>query len=643
MATTNKKTNVKIKESTKYNASNIDIVEGLEHIRLRPGMYIGGTGIKGLHHLVEEIVDNAVDEATNGFATHISVIMNEDYSITIIDNGRGIPVDKHPEKKISALRLIFEVPGAGGKFDNISYKTSGGLHGVGASVVNALSEWLTAIVYKDGYEYTVKYKNQVCQGDVKKGKKTTETGTSVTFLPDKTIFPETKFSSDIVIDRLRELSFLNKGITFTFENKRNGKQKTFFTEKGLEDFVSYVQGDKDIIGKSCSFDGMSESGVIFETSLIYTNAYSESLYSFVNNIRTVGGTHEEGFRAGLKDAIDKYIKESNVKNWQKTKIQMSDVLEGVVGVLLVKMPNPEFEGQTKEKLGNPEIKDIVKTIVSKSFYEYLNNNKTNAKKIIDKIMLTVETRESARQARELIRKKNKTKKDNEPIAKLAIATDTNPENCELWICEGDSAGGNMKMVRIRKTQAVMPLRGKVLNCEGMTVSKMLDNVELKNIIRAIGTGIDEDFDITKSNYGKIIISTDADVDGLHIQLLLIVFIYRHMKPLIENGMVYIAQSPLFKITHKNNHEYIYYQRDLEPAKQKYGNSPIKIQRYKGLGELQGDELFKTTMDPNSRNLLKLVMEDALEVDRLLSTTMGKNTEIKRNFLEEMWNVETEED
>ena len=629
----------KTKTSTKYNADNIDILEGLPHIRKRPGMYIGGTGTNGLHHLIKEITDNAVDEATNGYCDKIETILNEDGSITITDNGRGIPVDIHPEKQISAARLIFEIPGAGGKFDNVSYKTSGGLHGVGASVVNALSHKMIIIIKKDGYEYTLIYKNQECQGDIKKGKKTKETGTSVTFYPDPQIFPETKFNPTIIIDRLRELSFLNPNILFTFENKITGKKKEFCSKNGLGDFLDYVKGEKDFIGKPININGKNENGTLVDMSFAYTNAYNESLYAFVNNIKTNGGTHDEGFHAGIKDAIDKYIKQSQVKNWQKIKLTQSDMVEGVVAILLVKMTNPEYEGQTKDKLGNPEIREIVKEIVSNAFFKYLCDNKANAKKIMEKILLTAEARESAKKARELVRKKNETKKDNEPIAKLATATDPNPENCELWICEGDSAGGNMKNVRIRRTQAIMPLRGKVFNCEGQPVTKMLDNKEMKNIIRAIGTGIDEDFDIKKCKYGKIIISTDADIDGLHIQLLLLVFFYRHMKGLIDAGMVYIALSPLFKVSTKTTKEYVYNEKDLDKIVKKYSQNQVKIQRYKGLGELQGNELFETTMDPNTRSLLKVVVPDEYVVDRLFSTTMGNKADLKRAFLEEHWEGE----
>ena len=617
-----------------YGAGSIEIVEGMSHIRKRPGMYIGGTGTKGLHHLIWEILDNAVDEAANGYGDRIDVILGSDGSCTVKDRGRGIPAGPHPVKKISALRVVFEIPGAGGKFSGKSYKTSGGLHGVGATAVNALSSYLKAVSMRDGYTWTAEYRNQKC-GEVVRGAATEKTGTEVTFIPDPEIFPDTEFSAETVSEKLRVLSYLVPGVTFAFTGT-DGKTKEYRSEKGLPEFLQWAEGGRAEASKPFVLHaGPSEDGTVTDAALVYTESASGLLYSYVNCVRTGGGTHEDGFTAGLKDAVTEFIRKEGTKAQQKQEIVLSDITEGTAAVLAVKIVQPEFEGQTKDRLGNPETKETVRKETADAFLAYLLANRSNAKKITERIMLSAEERENAKKARELTRKKNEAKRSTEPIAKLAAATDPDPAKCEFWVCEGDSAGGNMKAVRIRRTQAVLPLRGKVFNCEGETAARILENKELNSIVRAFGAGVGNDFCAAECRYGKIMIATDADVDGLHIQCLLLVFFYRFMRQLIDEGRVYIALSPIFKVTAPSGKsEYVYFEKDLPAAVKRSGCRNPKLQRYKGLGELNADELYETTMNPDNRNLIRVTAEDCEAADRILTVTMGSSAELKRGFLED---------
>lgn len=621
---------------TRYDASSIQVIEGLEHVRQRPGMYIGTTGIKGLHHLVWEIVDNAIDEVMNGFANKISVKINKDGSISIADNGRGIPVDKHPTEKIPAVRLVFEVLGAGGKFGNGSYKTSGGLHGVGAAVVNALSEWLKVRVYRDSKIYEVKYKKSKLVQDLKVVGKTKKTGTEVSFLPDKKIFKSIEFKYETLKNRLRELAFLNKGAEITLLRDADNLKETFKYSGGISQFVEFINEGKESIGKVVYISGQ-KNGVDVELAFQYSTGYTENIYSFANNINTSeGGKHDEGFRAALTRALNEYIKEQNSvrqRGRKEISLQGADTTEGLTAVLSVRMKDIQFEGQTKKRLGNPEIRGMVFNIVYEGLMEFLNKDKKGAKAILDKVISSYEEREASRTAREIARKKNKLSKSSlVSVEKLASCSSRNPRERELFIVEGDSAGGSAKQGRDRRTQAILPLKGKPMNVEKKSIKDVLNNQELVSIIRAIDAGIGSDFDVESIKYHKIIIATDADVDGSHIRLILLTFFYRYMRPLIEKGHVYIAQPPLYKVYNKTKSEYAYSDTDLERAKKKVGRNYI-IQRYKGLGEMNPDQLYETTMNPKTRTLIKVTVEDAALADYLLSIAMGSRVEPRKAYLE----------
>lgn len=625
-------------DPTCYDGNSIEVVEGLAHVRQRPGMYIGSTGSRGLHHLVWEIVDNAIDEATNGFATEVSVVMHKDGSISVSDDGRGIPVEINQKKKIPAVRLVFEVLGAGGKFNNKNYKTSGGLHGVGASVVNALSKWLEVKVFRDGKEYFLRYeKTKLIKGVLEVGK-TSKTGTVVSFFPDDVIFESIEFKHETLRNRLKELAFLNKGVKIQLTDEIKDKTETFQYSGGIGQFVEFINEGKDpITPKVVSISG-EKDGVFVELAMQYTTGFSENIYSFVNNIPTTeGGKHDEGFRSALTRAFNEYIKQQNAekkRNKKEVSLQGADTTEGLTAILSVKMAHIEFDGQTKSRLGNPEVKGIVYNLVYEGLMTFLKDNKKAAASILDRIINAYDSREAAKAARDIVRKKNKLNAASVlVVGKLANCSSKDPKECELFIVEGDSAGGSAKQGRNRKTQAVLPLKGKPLNVEKKKVKDILENEELSSLIRAINAGFANDFNVESRRYGKVIIATDADVDGSHIRLILITFFYRYMRPLLDAGHLYIAQPPLYKVSSGSKMEYAYSDKELDKLKLKMGKGCV-IQRYKGLGEMNPDQLFDTTMDASNRILVRITTEEAAMADTLLSIVMGSRVDVRKEYLEE---------
>ncbi|MEO0288334.1 MAG: DNA topoisomerase (ATP-hydrolyzing) subunit B [candidate division WOR-3 bacterium] len=620
-----------------YNAESIQVLKGLEAVRKRPAMYIGDTTTRGLHHLVFEVVDNSIDEALAGFCDWIKVTINEDGSCSVEDNGRGIPVDIHPEQGKSALEVVMTVLHAGGKFDRKSYRISGGLHGVGVSVVNALSEWLEVFVQKDGNVYYQKYERGVPVEDVKVIGKTKKTGTTVTFLPDKEIFEVTKFSYDILSERLREIAFLNRGLEVEIEDKREKKiekKHTFKFKGGIKEFVEFLNENKNALHKTIYMSNQKD-GIEVEVALQYNDSYIENLYSYANNINTrEGGTHLIGFKSALTRVINDYAKKANaLKNIDS--ISGDDCREGLTAVISVKIPNPQFEGQTKTKLGNSEVKGLVESLISEKLQTFFEENPSVANKIIDKVVLAARARIAARKARELTRRKSALDSSSLP-GKLADCSINDPKIAELYLVEGDSAGGSAKQGRDRTYQAILPLRGKILNVEKARLDNILSDETIKTIIQAIGTGIgDEEFDISRLRYGKIIIMTDADVDGSHIKTLLLTFFYRYMTKLIENGNIFIAQPPLYKVTSgKSNPLYAYSDDELQNILKTLDKEKVNIQRYKGLGEMNPEQLWETTMDPERRMLKLVTLEDAVEADRIFTILMGSEVEPRKKFIEE---------
>ena len=628
-------------ENTEYGADQIQILEGLEAVRKRPGMYIGSTSSRGLHHLVYEIVDNAVDEALAGFCTEIQVTINPDNSITVVDNGRGIPVGINHKAGIPAVEVVFTILHAGGKFGGGGYKVSGGLHGVGASVVNALSEWLEVTICREGKKYQQRYERGhtmyplkeigVCDSE--------ETGTKVTFLPDKEIFEETVYDYDILKQRLREMAFLTKGLRIVLRDTRadQEKEKIFHYEGGIREFVTYLNRSKEALYPEVIYCEGEKDGVMVEVAMQHNDSYTENSYGFVNNINTPeGGTHIVGFRNALTKTFNDYARKNKLLKDSEPNLSGDDIREGLTAIVSVKIEEPQFEGQTKQKLGNSEARGAVDFVVSKQLEIFLEQNPTVAKATVEKSVLAQRAREAARKARDLTRRKSALDGMSLP-GKLADCSDKNPENCEIYIVEGDSAGGSAKTARNRATQAILPLRGKILNVEKARLDRIYSNAEIKAMITAFGTGIHEDFDISKLRYHKIIIMTDADVDGAHIATLLLTFLYRFMPELIKQGYVYLAQPPLYKVEKNKKVWYAYDDAELNSILEQIGrDNNNKIQRYKGLGEMDAEQLWETTMDPEKRILLKVTMDESAtsEIDLTFTTLMGDKVEPRREFIEE---------
>ncbi len=622
-----------------YGADQIQILEGLEAVRKRPGMYIGSTSARGLHHLVYEIVDNAVDEALAGYCDSIDVTINEDNSITVVDDGRGIPVDIQKKAGLPAVEVVFTILHAGGKFGNGGYKVSGGLHGVGASVVNALSEWLEVQVYKDGNIYQQRYERGKVTYPLKiVGKCGPEQhGTKVTFLPDKEIFEETVYDYDTLKIRLRETAFLTKNLKIILkDNREEKKEKVFHYEGGIKEFVTYLNRGKTPIYDQVIYCEGTREGVYVEVSMQHNDSYTENIYTFVNNINTPeGGTHLTGFKNALTKTFNDYAREKKLLKDSEDNLSGEDIREGLTAIISVKIEDPQFEGQTKQKLGNSEARAAVDNIVSEQLTYFLEQNPAVAKSICEKSILAQRARAAARKARDLTRRKSALDGMALP-GKLADCSDKNPENCEIYIVEGDSAGGSAKTARSRATQAILPLRGKILNVEKARMDRIYGNAEIKAMITAFGTGIHDDFDISKLRYHKIIIMTDADVDGAHISTLLLTFIYRFMPELIKQGYVYLAQPPLYKVEKNKKVWYAYSDEELNSILMDIGrDNSNKIQRYKGLGEMDAEQLWETTMDPERRILLRVTMDEETTsaVDLTFTTLMGDQVEPRREFIE----------
>lgn len=619
-----------------YDESQIQVLEGLEAVRKRPGMYIGSTSARGLHHLVWEIVDNSIDEALAGYCTEIQIIVSNENIITVIDNGRGIPVGIHPKMGKSTLEVIHTVLHAGGKFGGEGYKVSGGLHGVGASVVNALSEWMEVQVKRDGQVYFQRYQRGIPDSEVKTigNCDPNVTGTKTTFKPDPEIFTETtEYSLDTLQARIRELAFLNAGLRIVLTDERIEKTQTYEYAGGVASFVEYLNKNKDVINEQPIYVTGEKDGITVEIAMQYNDSYNSNIYSFANNIHThEGGTHEFGFKSALTRVMNDYARKNSLIKEQDSNLTGDDVREGLTAIVSVKVPEPQFEGQTKTKLGNSEVRGIVETMFADKFATTLFENPAVAKKIIEKSVTAARAREAARKARELTRRKSALEVGSLP-GKLADCSSKDASVCEVYIVEGDSAGGSAKQGRDRNFQAILPLRGKILNVEKARLDKILSNNEIRAIITALGTGIGDEFDDSKARYHKIIIMTDADVDGSHIRILLLTFFYRYMPKLIENGWVYIAQPPLYKVQKGKVIRYAYNDRQLERILEETGKTGISIQRYKGLGEMNPEQLWETTMDPESRTFLQVKVEDAILAEEYFDKLMGDKVEPRREFIE----------
>ena len=619
-----------------YGAEQIQVLEGLEAVRKRPGMYIGSTGPRGLHHLVYEVVDNSIDEALAGNCSEIYISINPDGSVTVKDDGRGIPVEVHPKTGLSTLETVLTVLHAGGKFGGGGYKVSGGLHGVGVSVVNALSDWLIAEVSRDGKVYRQKYKRGVPTGKLEVvSESSKKSGTSITFMPDASIFDEIEFKYETLEYRFRELSFLNKVIKIEFEDKREGqeKSKTFHYTGGLIEYIKYLNRTKTPIHDQIIYVDKIANDCTIELALQYTDAYTENIYSFANNINThEGGVHLSGFKAALTKCVNDYARRNNILKEKDPNLSGEDIREGLTAIVSVKLPDPQFEGQTKTKLGNTFMRGLVDSIANEEIGAFLEENPSVAKLVIEKCLRAKRAREAAKKARDLTRRKNALEFTSLP-GKLADCSEKSPEKSEIFLVEGDSAGGSAKSGRDRNIQAILPLRGKILNVEKSRLDKILSSDEIKNMITAFGCGIGEDFDPDKLRYHKIVIMTDADVDGAHIRTLLLTFFFRYMRPLIEGGYVYAAQPPLFKVKKGKKEYYAFSDNELSSLLDEVGRQGADVSRYKGLGEMNAEQLWETTMDPESRTLLQVTIDDAIMADEIFSMLMGDKVAPRRDFIE----------
>ncbi len=620
-----------------YEAEQIQVLEGLEAVRKRPGMYIGSTDEKGLMQLFYEVIDNSIDEAMAGFCDLIRVEIDSDGFLTVIDNGRGIPVAIHPQMKRPTVEVVLTVLHAGGKFgqEGSAYRFSGGLHGVGVSVVNALSEMLEVVIERDGKKYRQRFQRGAPVSELEVLGDSDKTGTTIKFKPDATIFETTRFDIDTIVSRVRELAFLNRGLRIEVADQKSGREYFFKYDGGIISFVQQLNKTKDPLHEDVIYFEHSTDDLELAVALQYTNSYTESIYSFVNNIHTHdGGTHLSGFRSGLTRTINDYARRMNLLREKEENLSGEDVREGCTAVISVRLPEPQFEGQTKGKLGNSEVRGIVESVVSDKLAIYLEEHPQQARQIVEKALAAARARQAARKARELTRRKNALEVSNLP-GKLADCTSTNPEECELYIVEGDSAGGTAKQGRERHFQAIMPLRGKILNVEKARMDRILANEEIRSMITAIGAGVGEEFDLEKLRYKKIILMTDADVDGAHIRTLLLTFFYRFMRPLITNGHVYVALPPLYCVRKgKSQEHYLYSNEELNEILERIGRDGVEIQRYKGLGEMNAEQLWHTTMNPETRTIVQLQLEDAVAADEIFTTLMGEKVEPRREFIQE---------
>ncbi len=620
-----------------YDATSITVLEGLEAVRKRPAMYIGDISARGLHHLIWEVVDNSVDEALAGYCDDITVTVEQDGSVSVSDNGRGIPTDLHATTQKPALEVVLTTLHAGGKFDSESYKVSGGLHGVGVSVVNALSEWCRVEVLRDGKLHSQEYRRGTPQAPMATeaaDKKLKGSGTTVRFKPDSTIFESTEYVYETIASRLRELAFLNSGLTIHLRDTRTDKSIDYQFKGGISEYVKYLNANKDTLHSKPVFFSRERDNVSVEVALQYNGSYAETLLSFVNNINTIeGGTHVGGFRAALTRTLTNYAAKEGLTKNVKAEVTGEDVREGLTAVVSIKMQNPQFEGQTKTKLGNSEIKGAVESVTGEGLREFFEENPAVARKIVDKMVQAARAREAARKARDLARRKTILDGGSLP-GKLADCAFDDPKDCEIFIVEGDSAGGSAKQGRDRRFQAILPIRGKILNVEKARIDKILANEEIRNIITALGAGVKDEFDITRLRYHKIILMADADIDGAHIRTLLLTFLFRELRPLVEALHVYIAQPPLYLVKAGKEEIYCYDDRERDEAIARIGKKNVMVQRYKGLGEMNPDQLWRTTMNPETRTLVRVTLDDAVEADRIFTILMGEHVEPRRAFIEE---------